>query len=122
MFFSVFFNDFFQSYIKNDKKNENQFRTKEGEFEEKASGEDDKKGTHITLDDIQGRWTNSNDDIFLVTGKTLKFIDDKEIFEIKESEQKFEVNDWVLEKSSVTLTWKQENEEDVLWYRLQTVT
>ena len=55
-------------------------------------------------------------------GNSLKFIDDKEIFEIKESDQNFEVNDWVLKKSSMTLTWKQENEEDVFWYRLQTVT
>jgi hypothetical protein len=66
----------------------------------------------ITLDDIQGQWTNSDDHIFTVIGNSLEFIDDKESFEIKESDQKFEVIDWVLKKSSRTLTWKQENEED----------
>ena len=47
---------------------------------------------------------------------------DKDVYNIEEIDDKFALNGLFLKKNSKTFTWKQKNENDVFWYRWETVT
>lgn len=67
---------------------------------------------NITIHDLQGKWVNSTEQIFEVTGVVCKNGD-----LIIETDDKFILNNWILKKNSKTLTWKLEHNDDVFWYR-----
>jgi len=72
----------------------------------------------ITLPDIQGHWMNSDDLNVTVINTDVKFskrCGNSKVHKIEESDDKFTLNGWVLQKNSRTFTWKQ-NEKELFWY------
>jgi len=71
--------------------------------------------TGITKSDLQGNWVNSLSFYFTVEDTLYTSMINENVFEIKETENEFILNQWVLMKKSKTLTWKKGNQE-VFWY------
>jgi len=74
----------------------------------------------ITLHDIQGQWTNSNNNNIRVKDTKVFFNGNRKVNKIKESDDRFILNGWILKKISKTFTWKKESTIEYPWYRLQT--
>jgi len=72
---------------------------------------------NISLNDLQGRWISSKDIVsFQVKGDSVRFLGYDTFYKIQETHDQFIFADWILKKHSTTLTWKKENEKDMLWY------
>jgi len=78
--------------------------------------------TFITLHDIQGQWTNSNNNNIRVKDTKVFFNGNRKVHKIKESDDRFTLNGWILKKSSKTFTWKKQSTIEYPWYRSQTLT
>ena len=73
---------------------------------------------NITISDLQGLWVNSDDNNIVVENNTVNFPKYEYTAIIKETDNQFILNDYVLKKSSNTLIWKS-NTYEVYWHRPQ---
>jgi hypothetical protein len=78
-------------------------------------------GNSTTIDDLQGEWLSSFDLCFVVNGNQVKYTNGR-VYEIEETDDRFILNDWVLEKDcahgAMTIIWSKEN-EDIFWHSLE---